>query len=78
MFAIVMCLVLLIMYLDHLKFCVVCINGRRCICFSLTSSMRTPDLTENLFVGFIFISTLHSNFLYRMLMRFSIMYCDVC
>ena len=31
MFAIVICLVFL-MYLDHLKFCVVRINGRRCVC----------------------------------------------
>ena len=22
------------MYLDHLKFCVVCIKGRRCVCYS--------------------------------------------
>ena len=22
------------MYLDHLKLCVVCINGRRCVCYS--------------------------------------------
>ena len=35
MFAIVICLVLLInVYLDHLKFCVVCINGRRYVCCS--------------------------------------------
>ena len=34
MFAIVICLVLLMcsVYLDHLKFCVVYINGRRCVC----------------------------------------------
>ena len=29
MFAIVICLVLDNVYLDHLKFCVVCINSRR-------------------------------------------------
>ena len=33
MFATVICLVLL-MYLDHLKFCVVCINSRRYVCCS--------------------------------------------
>ena len=32
MFAIVMCLVLVIMYIDHLKFDVVCINSRRYVC----------------------------------------------
>ena len=31
MFAIVICLVLLV-YLDNLKFCAVCINGRRYVC----------------------------------------------
>ena len=34
MFTIVMCLVLLICTFDHLKFCVVCINGRMYICYS--------------------------------------------
>ena len=29
MLSIVICLVLLNVYIDHLKFCVVCINGRR-------------------------------------------------
>ena len=29
MFAIVICLVFFNVYLDHLKFCVVCINSRR-------------------------------------------------
>ena len=34
-FAIVICLVLLMyVYLDHLKFCVVCIDGRRYVCCS--------------------------------------------
>ena len=32
MFAIVICLVLLMF--DHLKFCVVCIDGRRYVCCS--------------------------------------------
>ena len=33
MFAIMMCLVRVVnVYLDHLKFCVVCINGRRYVC----------------------------------------------
>ena len=34
MFAIVICLVLLIVYLDNLKFYVVCINSRRYVCCS--------------------------------------------
>ena len=35
MFAIVICLVLLMCtFLDHLKFCVVCINSRRYVCCS--------------------------------------------
>ena len=32
MFAIIMCLVLLMCTHDHLKFCVVCINDRRYVC----------------------------------------------
>ena len=32
MFAIVICVVLLMCNLDHLKFCDVCINGRRYVC----------------------------------------------
>ena len=34
MFAIVICLVLVNVYIDHLKFCVVCIDGRRYVCCS--------------------------------------------
>ena len=34
MFAIVICLVLLMCNLDHLKFYVVCINSRRYVCCS--------------------------------------------
>ena len=34
MFAIVICLVLLMCTLDHLKFYVVCINSRRYVCCS--------------------------------------------
>ena len=32
MFAIVICLVLLMCTFNHLRFCVVCINGRRYVC----------------------------------------------
>ena len=34
MFAIVICLVCFYVYRDHLKFCVVCIDGRRYVCCS--------------------------------------------
>ena len=36
MFEIVICLVLVnvLLYIDHLKFCVVCISGRRYVCCS--------------------------------------------
>ena len=34
MFAIVICLVLFIVYIDYMKFCVVCIDGRRYVCCS--------------------------------------------
>ena len=34
MFAIVICLALFNVYRDHLKFCVVCIDGRRYVCCS--------------------------------------------
>ena len=33
-FAIVICLVFVNVYLDHLKFCVVCINSRKYVCCS--------------------------------------------
>ena len=35
-------------YLDHLKFCVVCINGRRYVMLSLISVMSPPPALCNL------------------------------
>ena len=44
-----------VVYLDHLKFCVVCINGRRYVCWvnvmlSLMSAMSPPPALCNLSV----------------------------
>ena len=49
MFAIVMCLISVAnVHLDHLKLYVMCINGRRYVCwrecYVVTSVMNTPDL----------------------------------
>ena len=41
MFAIVICLVVVTMYLDHLKFCAVCIDGRRYVCCSECNVVST-------------------------------------
>ena len=42
MFAIVICLVLVNVYLDNLKFCVVCIHGRRYVCYAVSNECDEP------------------------------------